>query len=105
MCYTILVVLIKKLIWDSWNIAHIARHHIIPDEVEEICHKNPIVLRGQQKNRLVLIGKTEDRRILGVILESKGRGAYYPITAYPTDKSGIALYKSLRGGDNNEEKI
>jgi len=32
---------IKKLIWDLWNIAHIARHEVIPEEVEDSCHNNP----------------------------------------------------------------
>ena len=25
---------IHKLIWDSWNVAHSARHEVTPDEVE-----------------------------------------------------------------------
>ena len=28
---------ISELLWDDWNEAHIARHHITPEEVEEIC--------------------------------------------------------------------
>jgi hypothetical protein len=28
---------IRRLIWDDWNIAHIARHEVSPDEVEEVC--------------------------------------------------------------------
>jgi hypothetical protein len=54
---------IKKLIWDSWNIAHIARHHITPDEVESVCHGSPIILRGQVKNRLLLVGPTNEKEI------------------------------------------
>ncbi|MBI2049675.1 BrnT family toxin [Candidatus Roizmanbacteria bacterium] len=97
---------VRKLIWDAWNISHIARHHVTPDEVETICHRDPLILRGQQKNRLVLIGSTEEERILAVILELKGRGTYYPITAYPADKKDIALYNRLKnkGGDRNNEK-
>ncbi len=94
---------VRRLIWDSWNVQHIARHHITPDEVEEVCHKFPLTLRGQQKNRLVIIGLTEEKRILATILESKGRGIYYPITAYPADSRDIALYKRLKGGENNNK--
>src|SRR3989344_3558276 len=86
MCYSRRVLTVRKLIWDEWNISHISRHHVTPDEVEAICHGDPLILRGQQKNRLMLIGSTEEERILAVILESKGRGIYYPITAYPADK-------------------
>lgn len=106
MCYSISVIFVKRLIWDAWNIRHIARHHVIPDEIEAICHGDPLVLRGQQKNRLVIIGSTEAGRILAVILESKGKGTYYPITAYEPDKKDIALYNRLKnkGGENNNEK-
>mgnify|MGYP001599455512 FL=1 len=105
-CYSKNVLIVRKLIWDAWNISHIARHHVIPDEVEAICHGDPLVLRGQQKNRLVLIGSTEEERILAVILESKGRGTYYPITAYPADKKDVVLYNRLKskGGEDNNEK-
>lgn len=92
------MIFVRKLIWDTWNIRHIAKHHVVPEEIEEICHRAPLILQGQQKKRLVLIGLTEDQTILTVILESKGRGAYYPITAYPSDTHDITLYKRLQGG-------
>ena len=96
------MLIVRRLIWDTWNTQHVARHRIIPDEVETVCHKNPLVLRGQKKGRLVLIGETEEGRILGVILEAKGKGQYYPVTAYDGDANDKALYSRLRGGDNNE---
>jgi len=46
----------------------------------------------------VLIGSTEENRMLTIVLEPKGHGAYYPITAYPSDKKDITLYKRLQGG-------
>lgn len=99
-CVTIyFVILIKKLIWDTWNISHIARHNVIPDEVEEVCHDLPLVLRGQTKARLILIGSTDAGRILGIVLESKGRGNYYLVTSYDASVSDIALYNKLRGGE------
>ena len=98
------MIVVRKLIWDVWNISHIARHHVTPDEVEAICHRDPLILRGQQKNRLVLIGSTEEERMLAVILESEGSGIYYPITAYPADKKDIVLYNRLKnkGGENKK---
>lgn len=107
MCYNNNVLIVRKLIWDTWNISHIARHHVNSDEVEAICHGDPLVLRGQQKNRLVLIGSADEGRILAVILESKGRGIYYPITAYPADKKDTVLFNRLKnkgGEDSNEKK-
>lgn len=104
MCYNKFVIIVRKFIWDSWNIQHLARHNITPDEVEAVCHNQPIVLRGQQKNRLVLIGETEENLILVIVLEANGKGKYYPITAYPAEKQDITLYKRLKGGENYEDK-
>jgi hypothetical protein len=38
------MIVISRLIWDSWNVAHIARHEVVPDEVEEVCH-GPFIIR------------------------------------------------------------
>ena len=96
--------LAKNLIWDIWNIQHIGKHHIIPDEVEEICYASPLVLRGQQKERLVLIGLTDEKRLIAVVLEAKGHGTYYPVTAYEPRADDRALYNRLKGGENNNEE-
>ena len=29
---------VRELVWTAWNIGHIARHAVTPDEVEEVCH-------------------------------------------------------------------
>ena len=52
----------------------------------------------------LVIGETEENIILAVILEANGRGKYYPITAYLVEKKDIALYKRLKGGENDEGK-
>ncbi len=96
------MLLIRKLVWDAWNIQHIARHRVEPFEVEAVCHNDPLVLQGQQKGRLVVLGKTEEERLLGVVLEPKGKGHFYPVTAYEADEHDTALYKRLRGGEENE---
>ncbi len=93
---------IRKLIWDERNIKHISRHNVISDEVEAVCHNNPLILQGQKKGRLVVISETLEKRLLGVVLEAKGKGVYYPVTAYETDEHDTTLYNRLRGGDNNE---
>lgn len=96
------MLVVRKLIWDTWNKQHIARHHVVPGEVEAICHGNPVVLQGQQKGRLVVIGQTEEGRVLGAVLKSKGQGQYYPVTAYDADAHDTTLYNRLRGGDYHE---
>lgn len=96
------MLVVRKLVWDAWNVQHITRHHVEPFEVEVVCHGNSLVLRGQEKGRLVVSGETEEGRILGVVLEARGKGKYYPVTAYDADANDKKLYSRLRGGDNNE---
>ena len=45
------VINIRRLIWDAWNIAHIARHNVTPEEVEQVCHTDPVVQK-EKKGRL-----------------------------------------------------
>lgn len=92
------MIFIRKLIWDTWNVKHIARHNVIPEEVEALCKNNPLVLQGQSKSRLVLLGYTDEERFLAIVLESQGKGVYYPITAYDASEKDLAFYKRLKGG-------
>ena len=48
-CYMIVV---RRLTWDSWNVPHIARHGVVPQEVEEVCHGNPEQLQGHSTAHL-----------------------------------------------------
>lgn len=73
---------IRRLLWDEWNVAHIARHKVTPEEAEEVCHSDFILLQGK-KGRVVILGRTRFGRLLAVVLdpESGEEGAYYPVTA------------------------
>ncbi len=35
---------IDRLIWDAGNINHIARHSVIPEEVEEVCESRKVYI-------------------------------------------------------------
>jgi len=37
---------IDELIWDDWNVEHIAGHDVEPEEVEEVCFGRPLVRRA-----------------------------------------------------------
>ena len=87
-----MLIKVKKLVWDSWNIAHIARHDVTPDEVEQVCHTEPLVQEGKRK-RLLVVGPTDNGRMLAVILDKEEeKDAYYPITAYKASKKLIKIY-------------
>ena len=84
---------VKKFEWDEVNIAHIARHNISPDEVEDVCLGRPVIKEGHE-NRLFLIGSTKQGRLLTVILKPKETEAEYrPITAYDASKTSIRMYQ------------
>lgn len=94
-----MVIIVNHLVWDAVNTRHIyLKHGVVPEEVEEVCRSNPLVIRARQ-GRLGVMGATEDSRILKVILRPKGKNAYYPVTAFEPQADDLALYKRLKGGE------
>lgn len=91
------MVRIKKLVWDEWNIAHIARHDVIPDEVEQVCHGEYVVQLGK-KGRSLIFGSTKSLRIITIVIDPLGNGAYYPVTARPASQKERLIYKQEKGG-------
>jgi uncharacterized DUF497 family protein len=57
--------------WDEANVEHIARHGVVPDEVEEVFsdHRRIAVPARDQggEPRFALVGGTEDGRVLFVV--------------------------------------
>lgn len=68
---------IKKsdLVWDEWNVKHIAKHNVTKVEVEEIFVRT-VRVKKSYKGRLIVFGKTREKRLLTVILEKEERGYY-----------------------------
>ncbi len=88
---------VRRLIWDTWNIAHIARHDVIPEEVEEVCHGQPVTSQTYN-GRLRVVGPTRSHRMLTVILApTEEPGVYYPVTARPADRKERRNYGEQRG--------
>ena len=88
---------VRRLIWDTWNIAHIAHHDVIPDEVEEVCHGHPVTSQTYN-GRIRVLGPTHARRMLTVILApTDQQGIYYPITARPADRKERRHYEQQQG--------
>lgn len=82
---------------------HIARHNVAPEEVEEICHGDPIVQTGK-KGRKLIIGPTKQKRIVLVVLDHEGKGRYYPVTARDASRKERKLYKQEKEVQENEKK-
>jgi len=94
------MLVVRRLIWDSWNIDHIARHDVTPEEVDELCQADPLVQQGK-KGRLALSGLTLAGRFLVVILDPEPEpGVYYPVTAHPASGKYRRIYEQEKGKEN-----
>lgn len=83
---------IQELLFDEWNEDHIARHGIIPEEVEEVCRYDAFVSKTRQ-GRLRIIGQTDAGRYLTIILAARGQGVFYPVTARDATDAERRLYR------------
>lgn len=92
------MVSVRRLIWDAWNVGHIAGHDVIPDEVEEVCHGDHVD-RRVKKGRLLLTGRTRENQMVSVVLAPETRGVYYPVTARPASRKERQRYQEEKGGD------
>ena len=78
--------------------AHIAKHDIVPDEVEDICARDHITLETYNK-RILLIGRTRTSRLITVILGQDGKEIYYPVTARDSSKKERRYWREQKGGE------
>jgi len=91
------MIIVRRLVWEKNNIDHIARHQVVPEEVEEVCHNNPVILKGHS-GRLVIIGLTYKGRALSVVLDPESeKDVYYPVTARSADRKERKYYKDQGG--------
>jgi hypothetical protein len=63
---------IKYYQWDDWNIDHIARHGVEPEEAEEVFRHRPFIRRSR-KGRYLAYGQTDVGRYLAVAFEYLGK--------------------------------
>lgn len=89
---------IKELVWDEWNIGHIARHGVTPDEVEQV-RQGDFVYWEADKGRIMLVGETKAGRLISAVLSYKGEGRYYPITSHTASRKQRRRYQELKGGE------
>jgi uncharacterized DUF497 family protein len=92
----VLVIRIRKkdLVWDDWNIAHIAKHSVKPNDVEEVL-KGSYIAKGTYKRRILVIGKSGSR-MLSIVLNKEPRG-YYVVTARDASRRERRVYRDEKG--------
>ncbi len=85
--------------WDAANIAHIARHDVTPEEVEQVFANDPIdlaaeVVDGEERHSSV--GHTNRLRVLVVAWTMRG-DAIRAITAFDASQRLAKRYLAERG--------
>lgn len=90
---------IDALDWDDWNRAHIAKHQVVPGEVEEVV-VGDVIARASYKNRVAVTGPTGAGRMLTVIIGQSPhrRHHYYVLSARPASRVERTEYQAARGG-------
>lgn len=83
------MIVVRHLNWDPGNVAHIARHSVTPEEVEQLC-QGPYILRQAYRGRMM---------ILAVVLELEEEGVFYPVTARPASRKERQRYREEQGGE------
>lgn len=89
------MVQVGRLIWDTWNVAHIGDHQVLPGEVEAACHADGLI-QETYGGRLLLTARTEG------VLAPEGEDVYYPVTARDASKRERRDYRAQKGGGAND---
>lgn len=84
----------ETLIWNEWNIEHIARHGVSIEEAGEVCNGRFVVLLGYAE-RFVIVGKTLAERMLSLAIAPRYDERYYAVTARPSSRKGRREYREV----------
>ena len=71
---------IKGVLWDNWNIEHMARHGVSQSEAEELVN-HPQLKRRTRNGCYAIYGQTDFGRYLVVIVAPRAEGMVYVVTA------------------------
>ena len=93
---------INHLVWDDWNVEHIAAHNVEPEEVESVFHSGQHYARraGVTRygiSRYRVYGQSENGRCLFIVLDQETENSFYVVTARDMDGSEKSAFKKMRG--------
>ena len=91
---------IRELIWPEDRTEHIARHGIVPREVEEVCFGRSLKLRGKAEGSnpvYYVLGQTTAGRYLFVVVIRFPDGNGYTVTARPMTDSEQRRFRRWSG--------
>ena len=85
--------------WDDANIAHLARHNVTCEEVEQMLANSPMDLAADVatgEERYTQVGHTNQIRVLILVWTMRG-ASIRPITAFDASKRLSARYLREKG--------
>lgn len=92
---------IGGLIWDLWNVKHVARRNVAPAEVEAALRDGKRKILETYGERLVILGGS-GKRLLAVVLAPKGGQKYYVVTARDMSKKERRFYHDEKKVKNSK---
>lgn len=87
------------MIWPEDRIIHVARHNVVPQEVEEVCFGRPLILRAKsQGNNPVyyVLGQSATGRYLFCVIIHFPDGKGYPVTARPMTQKELKRFNQWK---------
>jgi uncharacterized DUF497 family protein len=97
-------IIVDELIIEEDRGKHIAKHKVTIKEVMQIIEGDYVYIQGKE-NRRLLIGKTNKRRFLTIVVgERNKKNTYGLVTARPASREERSFYKEFtlqKGGENN----
>ena len=77
-------VIIRELVFDEYNLAHIKKHGVTREEMEEVG-KNFLYHRKTHTGRYLAVGRA-GLRIITLVIRRESQGKYYVVTARDASK-------------------
>jgi len=90
---------ITAFIWSEDRIAHIARHAIEPEEFEDVCFGQALILRAAAEGKspvYYVLGETAAGRHLFCVVIAFPDGRAYPVTAREMTSSEKQRYTTWK---------
>lgn len=89
---------VRALLWDDWNLGHISKHGMGPEDAAEVLRSQPVIY-ATYKDRLRLIGPNAAGRVLTVIVGPvpDQSGVFYVFSARPASRKERWLYVRRQG--------
>jgi hypothetical protein len=81
---------IFEFVWPEDRVAHLGRHGVSPEELEEICFGRPLVQQAKARGEnpvYYVLGQTEAGRYLFCVVIGFPDGRGYPVTARPMTRN------------------